>query len=66
MSDKVCIYKRLINISPCMLFMKGNPDQPICGFSCTTIELLNRNNIEYKTFDILEDNDVRQKVCIRD
>ncbi|XP_038071050.1 glutaredoxin-3-like [Patiria miniata] len=52
--------KKLINTAPCMLFMKGNPEEPRCGFSRTTIGILNDKNIDYKTFDILGDNEVRQ------
>ncbi|XP_033633045.1 glutaredoxin-3-like isoform X1 [Asterias rubens] len=52
--------KKLVNSAPCMLFMKGNPDEPKCGFSRTTVGILNDKNIDYKTFDILGDNDVRQ------
>lgn len=52
--------KKLINAAPCMLFMKGSPEEPRCGFSRQTIELLNKYNAEYKTFDILNDEEIRQ------
>ncbi|XP_068230193.1 glutaredoxin-3 [Palaemon carinicauda] len=52
--------KRLINSAKCMLFMKGSPDAPRCGFSRTTIELLGKHEAEYSTFDILSDEEVRQ------
>jgi len=52
--------KRLIDSAPCMLFMKGDPDTPKCGFSRQIIEILNQHKIQYSTFDILEDNSVRQ------
>ena len=52
--------KRLINSSPCILFMKGSPDSPKCGFSRTTVQLLAKYDAEYSTFDILTDNEVRQ------
>lgn len=45
---------------PVMLFMKGNPETPRCGFSRKIVALLNENAVRYSTFDILEDNDVRQ------
>ena len=32
--------KKLVNKEPIMLFMKGSPDGPRCGFSRTTVELL--------------------------
>lgn len=52
--------KKLINQAPCMLFMKGNRDAPRCGFSKSMIALLNGHNVEYETFDILEDEEVRE------
>lgn len=52
--------EQLINRDKVMLFMKGDRDQPRCGFSAKTIELLNRHNIQYSTFDILQDDNVRQ------
>lgn len=52
--------KSLINKAPVMLFMKGSPDTPRCGFSKTTIGIMNATGISYETFDILEDEEVRQ------
>lgn len=52
--------KNLISSSSCMLFMKGTPTEPKCGFSRQIVEILNKRNIDYATFDILEDNEVRQ------
>lgn len=52
--------KSLINSKPCMLFMKGNPNEPKCGFSKQIIQILKENNIQFGHFDILNDNEVRQ------
>jgi len=46
--------------SPIMLFMKGDREQPRCGFSRTAISMLNEKGVEYGTFDILSDEEVRQ------
>ena len=54
--------ERLIGSSNVFLFMKGNPDFPQCGFSANTIGLLDNLGVEYKTFDILSDMDIRQGV----
>lgn len=35
--------KQLINLSRVMIFMKGNPAQPRCGFSRQVIELMNES-----------------------
>lgn len=52
--------QNLINRAPVMIFMKGEPKAPRCGFSKQLVELLSKHNIEYDTFDILQDEQVRQ------
>jgi len=52
--------KKLINQASCMLFMKGNPANPRCGFSRTIVSILDGYKADYKSFDILQDNDVRE------
>eukprot|EP00953_Heterococcus_sp_UTEX-ZZ885_P037340 19183-Heterococcus_DN1.PRE.1 len=52
--------KQLVNSKPVMLFMKGNPAEPRCGFSRTIVALLQEQSFEFSTFDILQDEDVRQ------
>jgi len=54
--------KTIINKHRCMVFMKGSPSEPKCGFSKTMIALLNEVGFEYGYFDILLDNDVRQGI----
>lgn len=41
-----------------MLFMKGTPDAPRCGFSNQIVQLLDMAHIKYDTFDILSDEEV--------
>ena len=43
-----------------MLFMKGDPEEPRCGFSRKIVELLQTAKVKFDTFDILSDEDVRQ------
>ena len=43
-----------------MLFMKGNPSAPKCGFSRQTVGLLREKGVEFAWFDIFSDEDVRQ------
>jgi Grx4 family monothiol glutaredoxin len=52
--------KGIINSSPVMLFMKGTPEAPRCGFSSKTYQALTSSGISFKTFDILADEAVRQ------
>ncbi|XP_006880186.1 PREDICTED: glutaredoxin-3 [Elephantulus edwardii] len=52
--------KKLTNAAPCMLFMKGTPQEPRCGFSKQMVEILNKHNIQFSSFDIFSDEEVRQ------
>jgi len=52
--------RQLVNRSHVMVFMKGLPSAPRCGFSRQLIELLDGTGIPYDAFDILQDDDVRQ------
>ncbi|NXI65532.1 GLRX3 protein, partial [Anseranas semipalmata] len=52
--------KKLINAAPCMLFMKGSPKEPRCGFSKQMVEILNKHGISFSSFDIFSDEEVRQ------
>ncbi len=52
--------KTIIESAPVVLFMKGNADMPQCGFSANTIAILKHIGKPFNTFDILQDNDIRQ------
>lgn len=52
--------RRLMTQSNVVLFMKGSPDEPRCGFSRKICGLLRDNKIEFSHFDILTDESVRQ------
>ena len=45
-----------------MLFMKGTPDQPACGFSARTAGALGALGVEYSALDILPDPRIRQEL----
>lgn len=52
--------KALINRSKVMIFMKGDRNTPRCGFSRKLIDIINAIGVQYETFDILSDEEVRQ------
>jgi Grx4 family monothiol glutaredoxin len=52
--------EKLVNRHKVMLFMKGLPSAPRCGFSRQIVEILDDSNIAYDAFNILEDEEVRQ------
>lgn len=43
-----------------MLFMKGTPSAPQCGFSRQLVSLLRENGVKYGFFNILADDEIRQ------
>lgn len=45
-----------------VLFMKGTPAMPQCGFSATTTSILNTLVPEYTTFDVLGDAQIREGI----
>jgi glutaredoxin-related protein len=55
--------KSLMNQSKVVLFMKGSPEAPRCGFSRKICGILKDQNVEFKHFDILTDESVRQGEC---
>ncbi|KFY05126.1 hypothetical protein O988_00237, partial [Pseudogymnoascus sp. VKM F-3808] len=50
----------LVKAAPVMLFMKGTPSAPQCGFSRQLVALLRENSVRYGFFNILADDEVRQ------
>lgn len=50
----------LLNSSKVVLFMKGNAEMPMCGFSANSVAILKNLGVSFKTFNILNDADIRQ------
>ncbi len=51
--------KSLIEGNKMILFMKGTPDSPQCGFSAATVDVLRQFPYSYKSVDILANPDIR-------
>jgi monothiol glutaredoxin len=45
--------EELIRENPVLLFMKGTPDQPQCGFSMRVVNVLESYGVEYAALDVL-------------
>ncbi len=45
-----------------LVFMKGNPQCPQCGFSAHTVEILQSYGVPFETVDVLADSEVREGV----
>lgn len=61
--SKEDLHKRLselVKAAPVMLFMKGTPSAPQCGFSRQLVGILRENSVKYGFFNILADDEVRQ------
>lgn len=50
----------IMNSDKVVLFMKGSPDAPRCGFSRQTVAILRQHEVTFTHFDILQDDAVRQ------
>ena len=57
--DKI---QKLIDSSPVMVFMKGNKLMPQCGFSNNVVQILNSLGIEFSTYDVLSDFEIREGI----
>lgn len=52
--------KKLTSAAPVMLFMKGSPSSPQCGFSRQLVAILREHQVRFGFFDILKDDNIRQ------
>ncbi len=62
MSD---IRKRIddeVKTNPVVLFMKGTPVFPQCGFSAATVQILSHLGVKFKAIDVLKDPEIRQGI----
>ena len=54
-----------IEATPVVLFMKGTPAQPQCGFSRAAIQVLELQGVpveKLQTFDVLQDSELRSSI----
>ena len=52
-----------VTTNPVVLYMKGTPQFPQCGFSATVAEILRRSGVDnYVAVNVLEDPDIRQGI----
>ena len=45
-----------------VLYMKGTPVFPQCGFSAATVQILSKLGVKFKAVDVLKDPEVRQGI----
>src|SRR5438876_12243304 len=54
--------RQQIGEAPVVLFMKGTPVFPQCGFSAAVVQILSNLGVRFKAIDVLKDPDVRQSI----
>lgn len=54
--------EEMLQSNKVMLFMKGTPAFPQCGFSARAVAILKELGAEFETFNVLEDEMVRQGI----
>src|SRR5687768_6250918 len=52
--------EKLLKSDQVVLFMKGTPRMPMCGFSAATVEALEAAGLKFAAYNILEDPELRQ------
>eukprot|EP01089_Gocevia_fonbrunei_P013938 TRINITY_DN369_c0_g1_i1.p1 TRINITY_DN369_c0_g1~~TRINITY_DN369_c0_g1_i1.p1 ORF type:complete len:136 (-),score=24.04 TRINITY_DN369_c0_g1_i1:60-467(-) len=48
--------------NPCVVFMKGTPDYPMCGFSRAVVQALQAERAKITSFNVLENEDIRSEI----
>jgi monothiol glutaredoxin len=54
--------QNLVDSNEVLLFMKGSPLFPQCGFSSRAVAILNHLGVEFESVDVLQDQEVRQGI----
>ena len=62
MSDAQTRIAQIVSSNPVVLFMKGTPLFPQCGFSSRAIAILDHLGVQYESVDVLQDMEVRQGI----
>jgi monothiol glutaredoxin len=62
MSDAHSRIAEIVNNNDVVLFMKGTPLFPQCGFSSRAIAILDHLGVAYESVDVLQDMEIRQGI----
>lgn len=61
--DTKDIIRQQVTDNPVVLYMKGTPEAPMCGFSAAAVQILEALGVEeVATVNVLEDADIRQGI----
>lgn len=53
---------KIVTDNKIVLFMKGNPSFPQCGFSARAVAILQEIGVPFQAVDVLEDSEIRQGI----
>ena len=62
MSDVLQQIDQAVKSGDVVLFMKGTPQFPMCGFSGQVVQILDHLGVAYKGVNVLEDEGIRQGI----
>ena len=54
--------EKTVTDNPVVLFMKGNAEQPQCGFSAMVVQILDHVGVDYATVNVLANDEIRQGI----
>ncbi len=60
--DAQAAIKQTVTSNDVVLYMKGNPKFPQCGFSNMATQILDACNAKYTTVDVLQDAEIREGI----
>lgn len=60
--DTIAKIKEQIANNTVLLYMKGTPEQPMCGFSARAVQALKACGAEFASIDVLSNPDIRQEL----
>jgi len=62
MSDVNARLAEIVKTNDVVLFMKGTPLFPQCGFSSRAVAILNHLDVDFHSVDVLQDSEIRQGI----
>jgi monothiol glutaredoxin len=62
MSNVLQQIDQVVKANDVVLFMKGTPQFPMCGFSSQVVQILDYLGVEYKGVNVLDNEEVRQGI----
>ncbi|BCL76557.1 glutaredoxin [Jeongeupia sp. HS-3] len=54
--------RQTVTANPVVLYMKGTPQFPMCGFSAGAVQILKNCGVSFAAVNVLEDPEVRQGI----